>query len=1154
MTSAKRTMQFWLWLLVACFAFLAFLPASIGQAAEVRDLRAYFDQLDSRGGDWNKNSNNDYGLLAFREAYVLQSYLLMYETYKDTRYLDKFVDHADSVLKQRDNIRKVTDYRGLSLPAWRHTDPPNDSNPLILGGKFYHVAVDTGNISYPYAWFARLVKNDPGLSAYNSKADIYLQAAKDAISVHEDEWRESGGAGYYIYRKGSPYWCDGVGVPHNQNLGLARTMLNIYLVTGETKYLDRVTKIARHFKNNLTLEGDRYVWYYWWGLGYTGWTSSQKVSVNTPNYGGYKKYEDFRHGAVDGDFVAMAYQAGIVFDETDMQRFANTIGKNIIRSDGKINETVSSVKLNGSNDILIGLWLRFNDRVPTLFDATYQRASNYTSVGAPGLLVVAYMNWAYNGPGSGKQPPTPPPPQDTTPPQVEIVQPAGGAALDLQVSVAASATDDTGVVGVDFEYSLGADGPWTALASGVKGEQNWTANWSTRNMPDGTYYLRAVARDAAGNTGNSAAVAVTISGRTTPAPGEGELVINGDFSRDREGWSAGGSMETEITGNKYAANNYNWQLYQDLQLQPGDYTLNALTKKMTGSEARICVFYIDDKGNRTLDQDTRYTIKGAGWEEVPEIKFSVPASAATTRIYLLSVDTSTVGFDNISLRGEGTDPGTGDDDVPEPGDGDNEEPEPGDGDNDNPGPGDGEPEPGDGEQSANLVINGDFSRDKQGWSAGGSIATEGNGNKYAVNDYNWQLYQDLRLQPGDYSLQAQVKKGTGSEARICVFYIDDKGNRTLNKDIRYTIKGAGWEEVPEIKFSVPASAATTRIYLLSPDTKTVGFDNISLRGEGTDPGTGDDDIPGPGDGDNEEPEPGDGDNDNPGPGDGEPEPGDGEQSANLVINGDFSRDKQGWSAGGSIATEGNGNKYAVNDYNWQLYQDLRLQPGNYSLQVQTKKGTGSEARICVFFIDSKGNRTLNKDIRYTIKGAGWEEVPEIKFSVPASAATTRIYLLSPDTKTVGFDNITLKQTGSAPGNGQPANLVTNGDFSLDKQGWSAGGSLKTEANGNKYVSNSYNWQLYQDLRLQPGKEYKLSALTRRGTAKAADARVAVAFIDKAGVRTVAYDFRYRHKGTGWEAIPEQTIKVPAGAVITRIYLLSATESGYHDFDNIVLTQ
>jgi hypothetical protein len=1121
LTPAKRTMQFRLCLLVACFAFLVFLPASVGQAAEVRDLRAYFDQLDSRGGDWNKNSNNDYGLLAFREAYVLQSYLLMYETYQDTCYLDKFVDHADSVLKQRDNIRKVTDYRGLSLPAWRHTDPPNDSNPLILGGKYYHVAVDTGNISYPYAWFARIVKNDPGLSAYNSKANIYLQAAKDAISVHEDEWRESGGAGYYIYRKGSPYWCDGVGVPHNQNLGLARTMLNIYQATGETKYLDRVTKIAQHFKNNLTLEGDRYVWYYWWGLGYSGWASNQNISVNTPYYGGYKKYEDFRHGAVDGDFVAMAYQAGIVFDETDVQRFANTIGKNIIRSDGKINETVSSVKYNGNNDLLIGLWLRFNDRVPSLFDATYQRASGYTSVGAPGLLVVAYMNWAYNGPGSGTQPP---PPRDTTPPQVEIVQPADGATLDLQVSVAASATDDTGVVGVDFEYSLSADGPWTALAGGVKGDQNWTADWSTRNMPDGTYYLRAVARDAAGNTGNSTAVAVAISGRTTPAPGEDELMINGDFSRDREGWFTGGSMETEITGNKYAANNYNWQLYQDLQLQPGDYTLNALAKKGTGSEARICVFFIDSEWNRTMGTETIYKIKGAGWEGVPEIKFSVPASAATTRIYLLSVDSSTVGFDNISLKGEGTNPGAGDDDVPEPGDGDNEEPE----------PGDGEPEPGDGGQPANLVTNGDFTQDKQGWSAGGSIAAEGNGNKYAVNNYNWQLYQDLQLQPGDYTLQAQAKKGTGSEARICVFFIDSKGNRTLDQDTRYRIKGAGWEDVPEIKFSVPASAATTRIYLLSPDQSTVGFDNISLKGEGTNPGGGDNEVPEPGDG--------------------EPEPGDGGQPANLVTNGDFTQDKQGWSAGGSVAAEGNGNKYAVNNYNWQLYQDLRLQPGNYTLQAQAKKGTGSEARICVFFIDSKGNRTLDQDTRYRIKGAGWEDVPEIKFSVPASAATTRIYLLSPDQSTVGFDNISLGQTGSAPGGGHPSNLLNNGDFSRDKQGWSAGGNLKTEANGNKYVSNSYNWQLYQDLALTPGQEYRLGALTRRGTAKSADARVAVAFINSAGVRTVSYDFRYRHKGTGWEAIPGQTISVPSGTVTTRIYLLSATESGYHDFDNIVLTQ
>ena len=88
-------------------------PGSSGQensmACELVDFRALFDQLDRKGGDWYKNSNNEAGYLAFREAYVLQAYLLMYETYRDTCYLEKFIEHADSVLKQRDsNVESPT--------------------------------------------------------------------------------------------------------------------------------------------------------------------------------------------------------------------------------------------------------------------------------------------------------------------------------------------------------------------------------------------------------------------------------------------------------------------------------------------------------------------------------------------------------------------------------------------------------------------------------------------------------------------------------------------------------------------------------------------------------------------------------------------------------------------------------------------------------------------------------------------------------------------------------------------------------------------------------------------------------------------------------------------------------------------------------------
>jgi hypothetical protein len=361
------------------------------------DLRSYFDQLDLKGGSWYKDCNNESGYLAFREAYVLQAYLLMYETYKDTCYLEKFIIHADGVLNQRDNIRGVADYRGLSLPAWRHTDPPEKTNPLILGGKFFHVAVDTGNISYPYAWFAQIIRSDSNLSIYGNKANVYVQAAKDAVRVHDDEWRESSEEGYYIYRKGSPYWCDGVGVPFNQNLGLARTMLKIYQATGDTRYIDRVVKIASHFKNNLVLSTDRYVWNYWWGDGYDGWVESQQVSANTPSYKGYKKIEDFRHGAVDVDFAIMAYQTGLVFSADDIQLFANTLEKNLIRIDGGINEFVdgkSPEGLSGAYNVLIGMWLRYHELAPALPALTCEKVCNLKTAGAPVLLVVAYLNWA----------------------------------------------------------------------------------------------------------------------------------------------------------------------------------------------------------------------------------------------------------------------------------------------------------------------------------------------------------------------------------------------------------------------------------------------------------------------------------------------------------------------------------------------------------------------------------------------------------------------------------------------------------------------------------------------------------------------------------------------------------------------------------------
>jgi hypothetical protein len=101
-------------------------------------------------------------------------------------------------------------------------------------------------------------------------------------------------------------------------------------------------------------------------------------------------------------------------------------------------------------------------------------------------------------------PPTPPSaPVDLTPPTVALTAPAPGATVTASLAVSASASDNVGVVGVQFLRNgspLGAEvtaPPWTVTAS--------TGQWAS-----GAYTLAAVARDAAGNRTTSAAVSVTV--------------------------------------------------------------------------------------------------------------------------------------------------------------------------------------------------------------------------------------------------------------------------------------------------------------------------------------------------------------------------------------------------------------------------------------------------------------------------------------------------------------------------------------------------------------------------------------------------------------------------------------------------------------------
>src|SRR5439155_839584 len=96
---------------------------------------------------------------------------------------------------------------------------------------------------------------------------------------------------------------------------------------------------------------------------------------------------------------------------------------------------------------------------------------------------------------------------DTTAPTVSLTSPAANAIVTGTIAVAAAASDDSGVVSVQFAVdgvNLGT--PRTAAP--------YVAEWNSVTAPNGVHVLSATARDGAGNQ-QTATVSVTVANDTT---------------------------------------------------------------------------------------------------------------------------------------------------------------------------------------------------------------------------------------------------------------------------------------------------------------------------------------------------------------------------------------------------------------------------------------------------------------------------------------------------------------------------------------------------------------------------------------------------------------------------------------------------------------
>ena len=313
--------------------------------------RELFDRLDHslNNGDGYRSATNDAAVLAWSESHVMSAYVTMYEATGEARYLHKLVEHADSVLANRDDRRGFVDYRGQSGAGWRtfrYQVPPRP----------YCYVAHSGMITYPMARFAAIVVGTPALAQLESgngstlgeKARDYIDRVSETIRGHEWQWVEGPlkGEGYYKFPDDAPTpLTPGRHLPWNQQNAMGRTLIVMWQATGELAYRDKVAKMARLFRRMLIRRGETFFWQYTNDLDETDFQGCG---------------EDISHATINVDFAIQAHLAGIVFTAGDLAAFAATFRQNVLRGDGTTSATVGGCGPVGGRRDVIALWLNLS--------------------------------------------------------------------------------------------------------------------------------------------------------------------------------------------------------------------------------------------------------------------------------------------------------------------------------------------------------------------------------------------------------------------------------------------------------------------------------------------------------------------------------------------------------------------------------------------------------------------------------------------------------------------------------------------------------------------------------------------------------------------------------------------------------------------------
>lgn len=293
--------------------------------------------------------------------------------------------------------------------------------------------------------------------------------------------------------------------------------------------------------------------------------------------------------------------------------------------DGTLQSTVDTYSLTPTSEVLI-------------FSASGLTATTHTlSIHVKGnhsLLALGSSVWV----DAFDYKPLPP---DTTPPTVSMITPADGTTVSGTVKATASASDNVGVVGVQFKLdgvNLGAEAKTAPYA----------ISWNTTATSNGAHTLDAVARDAAGNKTASAAVTVTVSNNsadTTPPTASMTAPADGSTVSGNVAVAANASDNVGVVGVQFKLDGAN--LGAEDTSSP--YSISWDTTAAANGSHTLTAVARDAAGNHTTSSPVSLTVSNNSADTTPPtVAMTAPANNSTVSG---SVPVSANASDNVAVAG-----------------------------------------------------------------------------------------------------------------------------------------------------------------------------------------------------------------------------------------------------------------------------------------------------------------------------------------------------------------------------------------------------------------------------------------------------------------------------------------------------------------------